>query len=122
MRVLIAGLWAATQPSGICRTVVNQVRGLNETAPQVQISVVVGEWQRDYFRSTLGSGHLAAQLLSIEIQNSPLARNWWYLAGLPTLSRKLKADVVHLSFPAPIVRRRFSCPVITTLHDLYPYD
>jgi glycosyltransferase involved in cell wall biosynthesis len=31
-------------------------------------------------------------------------------------------DVVHLAYPTPVNTRRFSCPVVLTLHDLYPYD
>jgi glycosyltransferase involved in cell wall biosynthesis len=33
-----------------------------------------------------------------------------------------KADLVHLTFPLPFDRSRFPCPVVATIHDLYPYD
>ena len=122
MRVLISGLWAAEQPSGICRTVVNLVRGLNEASPSMEVSLAIGRWQRRYFDETLGLNALNASIIEIDVQNRSVMRNRWYAFGLPHLAHSVSADVVHLSFPAPVLRSRFRCPVVTTLHDLYPHD
>ena len=122
MRVLISGLWAAEQPSGICRTVVNLIRCLNLADRSTEVSVALGEWQREYFEDTLGLGELKMEVVEIAISNRSYSRSAWYARELPRLARRLSADLVHLSFPAPVVRREFHCPVITTLHDLYPYD
>jgi glycosyltransferase involved in cell wall biosynthesis len=122
MRVLISGLWAAEQPSGICRTVVNLIRGLNEACPSMELSLAIGKWQRRYFDETLGLNALNATITEIDIQNRSVTRNHWYAFGLPHLARSVSADIVHLSFPAPVLRSRFRCPIVTTLHDLYPHD
>jgi len=122
MHVLIADLWAATQPSGICRTVANLVRGLNDIAPHVELTVVIGEWQQQYFVNSFDLAGERVQVVPVSIRNRSIDRNWWYLAGLPRLARQMAADVVHLAFPAPLIRGLFRCPIVTTLHDLYPYD
>jgi glycosyltransferase involved in cell wall biosynthesis len=46
----------------------------------------------------------------------------WYLRELPELAAEIAADIVHLSFPVPIRRSVMRCPVVVSLHDLYPYD
>ena len=46
----------------------------------------------------------------------------WYLRELPKLADEVAADVVHLLFPVPIRRSMMPCPVVVSLHDLYPYD
>lgn len=122
MRVLISGLWAAEQPSGICRTVVNLIRCLNLVDRSIEVTLALGDWQRSYFDDALGLGELKAEVAEVAIPNRSYSRNSWYARELPRLARRLSADLVHLSFPAPVIRREFNCPVITTLHDLYPYD
>ncbi len=122
MRVLISGLWAAKQPSGICRTVVNLIHCLNLADRSMEVTLALGKWQRAYFEDALGLSELKTEVVEIPISNHSYSRNSWYARELPRLARRLSADLVHLSFPAPVVRRKFNCPVITTLHDLYPYD
>jgi glycosyltransferase involved in cell wall biosynthesis len=58
----------------------------------------------------------------VEIKNSSLVRNIWFLSGLPKLANQLNADLVHLSFPFPFIRKLFKAKVVTTIHDLYPYE
>lgn len=120
MRVLIAGLSSATAPSGICRTIASLVRGLKEADPTIEVELAIGSWQRAYFENAFALG--AVSLHVVDTKNSTTARNLWYLFGLPRLARILNADVVHLSFPAPLVRRAFEAAVVSTVHDLYQYD
>lgn len=122
MRVLISGLSAAKHPSGICRTVVNLTRGLKEADPRLEVVVAIGAWQKNYFEEKMGLNARDAKVLEIAMPNSSVNRNAWYLFGLPRLAKRLDADLVHLAFPAPFIRRGFPCPVVLTLHDLYPYD
>jgi len=122
MRIVIAGLWAATEPSGICRTVVSLIRGLNEITPRLDLTLVIGKWQQEYFETSFEIGRANVQIVRPGIGNRSADRNWWYLFGLPRLAYQIRADVVHLSFPAPVLRTLFNCPIVTTLHDLYPYD
>ena len=60
--------------------------------------------------------------MSVDISNDAFARNIWYLRELPMLANEVAADIVHLSFPVPIRRSAMRCPVVVSLHDLYPYD
>jgi glycosyltransferase involved in cell wall biosynthesis len=83
---------------------------------------VIGRWQRKLFRTLLGTHTANIDFIEIDIVNSSLRRNAWYAAALPRLARKQHADLVHLSYPAPTLRSLFDCPVVVTLHDLYPYD
>jgi glycosyltransferase involved in cell wall biosynthesis len=49
-------------------------------------------------------------------------RNAWYYRRLPKLARSFGADIVHLSYPAPVNSAAYKCPTVVTLHDLYPYE
>ena len=44
------------------------------------------------------------------------------LSGLPKLANSLRPDIIHMSFPLPFIRSRFNAPVVSTIHDLYPYE
>src|SRR6185437_6466448 len=46
----------------------------------------------------------------------------WHLRELPLLAHAVRAEIVHLSYPVPFRRAAMPCPVIVTLHDLYPFD
>jgi len=87
-----------------------------------QITLVVGKWQKAYFTNLLKGQNEKLTIISIDITNGAFARNRWYLRHLPSMTNNLNIDIVHLSFPVPIRRRFMQCPVIVSLHDLYPYD
>jgi hypothetical protein len=36
--------------------------------------------------------------------------------------RRSGADVVHLAYPVPLNSGAFACPIVVTLHDLYPHE
>jgi len=38
------------------------------------------------------------------------------------VAKEYRPDIVHLAFPVPFNPHGFHCPVVTSLHDLYPYD
>jgi glycosyltransferase involved in cell wall biosynthesis len=75
-----------------------------------------------YFRSSFNLIGTRVNIVPVEIANDAFARNIWYLRDLPKLADEVSADVVHLSFPVPIRRSIIRCPVVVSLHDLYPYD
>jgi glycosyltransferase involved in cell wall biosynthesis len=122
MTILITALSAAKGPSGICRHAYNLVRCALRHTLVVKIYLLIGEWQMSYFSSLFGFDDPKVSLIAVEIASDAVARNRWYLRQLPDMARELRADVVHLSFPVPVRRRLFCCPVIVSLHDLYPYD
>ena len=122
MNLLVTALSAATGPSGICRHAYNLVRCATRREEISRVTLVVGKWQEPYFRGSFRLDHAKADVISANISNDPFSRNLWYLRELPRLAADLRADVVHLSFPVPVQRRSLLCPVVVSLHDLYPYD
>src|ERR1700761_3556768 len=113
MRVLISGLWAATEPSGICRTVANLLGGLHR-ASSVRPVLVIGSWQKQYFEEKLGLKELDIKVHTVDIPNNAICRNAWYAVKLGSLAKRISADVVQLSFPAPVIKRLGSCPIVVS--------
>lgn len=122
MRVAINALWRATAPSGICRHAAALVRCLSLRADVERIYLFIGSWQQQYFRQGFQLSHRKLAVRTIEIANHASARNLWYICGLPKLVDQVGAHITHLSFPVPLNRQHLRMPVVTTLHDLYPYD
>jgi glycosyltransferase involved in cell wall biosynthesis len=122
MKILITALSAAKGPSGICRHAYNLARCALRQTLVGRIYLLIGEWQMNYFSSLFGFDDSKLTIIAVKISSDAVARNRWYLRELPDIAKKLCADIVHLSFPVPVRRRLFVCPVIVSLHDLYPYD
>ena len=122
MHVFIAALHRPVKPTGVCRHAANLARCLSEKSDVTQISLVIGSWQQHYFETAFALESEKIKLVIVDLKNSSIARNIWFLTDLPKLANKLAPDVVHLSFPFPFVKGRFNAPVVTTIHDLYPYE
>ncbi|MGF1588241.1 MAG: glycosyltransferase family 4 protein [Pleurocapsa sp.] len=122
MHVFIAALHRPIKPTGVCRHAANLARCLAEKPEVTKISLVVGSWQQYYFETAFALDFNKIKLVNVNIRNSSVVRNIWFLKGLPQLANQLDADVVHLSFPFPFLRAKFNAPVVTTIHDLYPYE
>jgi glycosyltransferase involved in cell wall biosynthesis len=122
MHILIAALHRPTDPTGVCRVAANLARCLVDRPEISQITIAIGKWQEHYFGDLLETQSDKINLISIDIKNTSLSRNRWFLLGLPKLARQYQADRVHLSFPLPFLRSQFPCPVVATIHDLYPYQ
>jgi glycosyltransferase involved in cell wall biosynthesis len=122
MHVFIAALHRPVKPTGVCRHAVNLARCLAEQSEVTKISLVIGSWQQHYFETAFTLDSDKIKLVVINLKNSSLVRNIWFLNGLPRLANQLDSDIVHLSFPLPFLRRQFKAPVVTTIHDLYPYE
>jgi glycosyltransferase involved in cell wall biosynthesis len=120
MHIVIVALHRASKPTGICRHAANLAQCLVDTQKVTKVSLIVGAWQQHYFEQIFHSHKI--QLISVDIKNSSLIRNFWFLIGLPKLVRLLSPDIVHMAFPLPFLRHLFSCPVVSTIHDLYPYE
>ncbi|MCU1250208.1 MAG: glycosyltransferase family 1 protein [Edaphobacter sp.] len=121
MNILITAISSATGPSGICRHAYNLARCAASNG-DLQVTLAFGKWQELYFRNSFNMDTVSVTIVSIDIPNSAFARNMWYLRELPKLADGVAADIVHLSFPVPIRRSMMRCPVVVSLHDLYPYD
>jgi glycosyltransferase involved in cell wall biosynthesis len=122
MNLLITAVSSATGPSGICRHASNLVRCASVRREILHITLALGKWQEYYFRNSFHLETTKLKIVSVDISNEPLSRNLWYLRELPKLANDVAADIVHLSFPAPVRRSILRCPVIVSLHDLHPYD
>src|SRR5260370_20055495 len=122
MNLLITAISSATGPSGICRHAYNLVRCAASNGDAFHITLVLGRWQELYFRKSFSLEAINVKILAVDISNDAFARNIWYLRELPKLADEVAADIVHLSFPVPIRRSVMRCPVVVSLHDLYPYD
>lgn len=122
MHILIAALHRPVKPTGVCRHAANLARCLAEIAEITRITIVLGAWQEDYFQATFPLNSEKIKLVTVKIKNSSVGRNIWFLFGLPKLANAYNPDIVHLSFPFPIFREAFKACVVTTIHDLYPYE
>src|SRR5579864_8198035 len=122
MNLLITAISSATGPSGICRHAQNLVRCAISRREISRITLMVGKWQEAYFRSAFNLADDKLDLVPVNISNDAFSRNLWYLREMPRVAEDIRADVVHLSFPVPLRRSAMRCPVVVSLHDLYPYD
>lgn len=122
MHVFIAALHRPIKPTGVCRHAANLARCLAEKSEVTKISIVIGSWQQSYFETAFALDSDKIRLVSVNIKNSSIIRNLWFLWDLPQLANKLNSDIVHLSFPFPFLTAQFNAPVVTTIHDLYPYE
>ncbi len=122
MHILISALHRASKPTGVCRYAANLAECLADTSEIAKVTLIVGSWQREYFETAFNLCFHKINIVSVDIKNNSLSRNSWFLLGLPKLAHQLSPDLVHLSFPLPFLRSFFPCPVLSTIHDLYPYE
>lgn len=122
MHVLICALHRPSKPTGVCRYAANLAQCLAETNKITKVSLVIGAWQKSYFEQSFKLSSNKINLIIIDIKNTSSSRNIWFLLKLPKLAKYLNTDIVHLSFPLPIIRQLFACPIVATIHDLYPYE
>ncbi|MBV8887330.1 MAG: glycosyltransferase family 4 protein [Chroococcidiopsidaceae cyanobacterium CP_BM_RX_35] len=122
MHVLIPVLHRPLQPTGVCRHAANLAQCLADIEEVTQVTLVTGAWQKYYFEKVLTLSSEKIRLIDINIKNSSLSRNSWFLFGLPKLVNSLQPNIVHMSFPIPFFRWQYPCSVVTTIHDLYPFQ
>ncbi|MBW4538714.1 MAG: glycosyltransferase family 4 protein [Myxacorys chilensis ATA2-1-KO14] len=122
MHILIAVLHRPSKPTGVCRHAANLARCLADLDQVSQVTLVTGAWQKNYFETAFAISSPKIKIVGINIKNSSISRNLWFLFGLPRLVKQLNPSIVHLAFPLPFLKSRFLCPVVATIHDLYPYQ
>lgn len=122
MHVLIPALHRPLKPTGVCRHAANLAQCLADTDEVSQVTLLIGAWQKAYFETSFNFTSPKIKLYPIDIQNSSISRNRWFLLGLPGLADALQPDMIHMSFPFPFLRPLFRAPVVSTIHDLYPYE
>ncbi|MBE9080143.1 glycosyltransferase family 4 protein [Romeria aff. gracilis LEGE 07310] len=122
MHILILALHSPTEPTGVCRYAVNLAHCLADLDLVKKITFVTGSWQRYYYEEFFSLSSSKIELVDVNIKNNSPSRNLWFLFEFPNLAKKCSAEIIHLAFPLPFIRSRFSCPVIATVHDFYPYQ
>ncbi len=122
MHILIPVLHRPDKPTGVCRHAANLARCLADISAVIQVTLVTGNWQKKYFKESFNLSSPKIEVVGIGIKNSSIARNRWFLFELPKVVKRFNPDLVHLSFPFPFLSSRFDCPVVSTLHDVYPYE
>jgi len=122
MHVLIPVLHRPTEPTGVCRHAVNLAQCLVKTIHIDHVTLLIGEWQKMYFEKSFDLNSPKIKTIAIDIPNTSSSRNLWFLFGLPKVAQQLHPDIIHLAFPLPFIRRWFDRPLVSTIHDLYPYD
>jgi glycosyltransferase involved in cell wall biosynthesis len=122
MKIVIVVAGSSGHLSGVTRHAANLARCLLSRSGVTAIHVVAAECQWDALDSALPHNDARLHLHEISMGNDAISRNLWYYHHLPAIVRRLKADIVHFAYPAPVNRRALGCPAVVTLHDLYPYD
>jgi len=122
MNVAIAALSAPTQMNGVSRHAGNLARALLNTTAVSRVHFLAGDWQKEMFRNALAGLDSRLHAHWIPLFDANVSRLFWYYSELPRIVEQLDADVVHLTFPAPTALATYHCPVVLSLHDLYPFD
>jgi len=122
MRVVIALASSGRQLSGVPRHAINVARCLLTRSEITAVHLVAAPWQQEFVRNSSPCNDPRLHLHSASIGSSAASRNLWYYFELPKLATELRADIVHLAYPAPMRRKAFRAPTVVTLHDLYPFD
>jgi glycosyltransferase involved in cell wall biosynthesis len=122
MRVAIALTSSSRFISGVQRHATNLAKCLLTREEIAEVSLIAAPWQKDSIRDALRMDDPRLRLHISPLTNSSPSRNFWYYAQLPRIVAELGSDIVHLAFPMPVHRHAYRCPIVVTLHDLYPYD
>jgi glycosyltransferase involved in cell wall biosynthesis len=122
MHVLISALSRFSKPTGLCRHAANLAQCLASRDKVSKVTLVLGTWQKVSFQTCFNLNSEKIELVPIDIKNTSLSRNTWFIYGLPEVAKSYHPNIVHLSFPIPFFRSFFSSTVVSTIHDLYPYE
>ncbi len=122
MRVVIVVVSSAEHISGVPRHAANMALCLLDRKEITSVYLVAAQWQCAALLDALPCEDPRLNIHAVSPGRSTLMRNIWYYSELPKIAARLRADIVHLAYPVPVNRSAFLCPVVATLHDLYPYD
>lgn len=122
MNVLIAALSAPVHLNGVSRHAMNLTRALLSTGEVNRVHFVAGAWQKNMFCAGLPVADSRLHTHWVSLPDGNVSRLLWYRRELPEICIQLETDLVHLTYPAPLADGGFRCPVVLSLHDLYPFD
>lgn len=122
MKILLTAAQFSSNISGLQRHAFNLARCLLKQREISSVHFVIAPWQRELVREAGLHSMDRVTLHVADMNQSLLSRNLWYHRRLPKVAAQIQPDVVHLSYPVPVNSSAISCPIVLTLHDLYPYD
>ncbi len=122
MRIVLAALSSNRSMSGVSRHAANLAKSLLTRSEVSAIHVLVAPWEHAYVCEAIGRSNTRLHVHAVPLASGTLYRNLWYFRSLPAIAEQLRADIVHIAYPSPIRSDSIPCPVVLTLHDLYPYD
>src|SRR5581483_3541112 len=105
--------------NGVSRHAMNLTRALLSTGEVNRVHFVAGAWQKSMFCASLPMADSRLHTHWVSLRDANVSRLLWYRRELPEICIQLEADLVHLTYPAPLAARGFRCPVVLSLHDLY---
>jgi glycosyltransferase involved in cell wall biosynthesis len=122
VKILITAAQFSSDISGVQRHAFNVVRCLLRQPDVSEVHFVFAPWQCQLVR-TVGLDSTERVIPHVaKMDQGLLSRNYWYYRHLPELVAQVGPDIVHLSYPVPVDASAISCPIVLTLHDLYPYE
>jgi glycosyltransferase involved in cell wall biosynthesis len=122
MRIVVAAVSSNRAMSGVSRHAANLVNGLLTRSEVSSLHLLVAPWEFKYVCESISRVDSRLHIHAVQLRPGTLHRNLWYYRTLPSVAEQLSADIVHMAYPSPVHAAAFSCPVVVTLHDLYPYD
>jgi glycosyltransferase involved in cell wall biosynthesis len=122
VNILIAAVTANHAMSGVSRHAANLVKGLLTRPDVSSIHLLVAPWEYEYVSKAISRLDGRLHIHAVHLRPGRLHRNLWYYRTLPSVAEQLHVDIVHIAYPSPFRASAFPCPVVVTLHDLYPYD
>lgn len=122
MNIVIAAVSSNRSISGVSRHAANLAKCLLMRQEISSLHVLAAPWEQEYVRGAICRNDRRLRIHPVSLRPGTLRRNVWYYSALPSIAAQLRADVVHLAYPSPISSNAFPCPVVVTLHDLYPWD
>ena len=122
MKVLITAAQFSSNISGVQRHALNMVRCLLTQSSISAVHFALAPWQQELVQAVSLSSIDRVTTHVVDMDQSLSSRNLWYYRRLPELAAQIRPDVVHLSYPVPVNASAISCPIVLTLHDLYPYE
>jgi glycosyltransferase involved in cell wall biosynthesis len=122
VKILVTAVQFSSDISGLQRHVFNMVHCLLKQPEISAVHFALAPWQRELIRlAGLDSTNQITTHI-VDIEQNFLSRNLWYYHRLPELTAHIQPDIVHLSYPVPVNSSAIPCPIVLTLHDLYPYE
>ncbi len=122
MKILVTAAQFSSSLSGLQRHALNLVRALLRQPEISSVHLAIAPWQRSLVQQADFGCTDRLDIHIAEMGTGPLDRNLWHFHRLPQLAAAIHPDIVHLTYPVPVRASALGCPVVLTLHDLYPFD